>query len=81
MDNKRQLKNYPTWKLALRFGSLFLVIVIIIEFIVKIFQVGNLSFINENLNNGEWLNYIISRIILGLTYGFVMAYLTKKQAK
>ncbi len=79
--DKRQLRNIPTWKLALRFGSVFLVIVLLIELMVGVYKTGNLSFIKENITNGQWLTYVISRIILGVTYGFVMAFLTKKQVK
>ncbi len=32
------------------------------------------AFVNEKINNGLWLRYLISRIVGGLLYGMIMGY-------
>jgi len=79
--SKRALKKVPLWKLALRFGSIFIIVVIIIQLIWEFFSSGNLQAINESFQLGYWVTFIISKLILGLVYGFTMAYFTKRKAK
>lgn len=79
--NKRDFHKEPIWRLALRFGSIFIIVVIIIELIWEFFSSGNLIALRESFQNGKWITYFISKLLLGLVYGFTMAYFTKRNAK
>lgn len=79
--SKRKIRLEPFWKLALRFGLIFILVVVIIQFIWTFFSSGNLNFISESLHNGQWVTYLISKLLIGVVYGVVMAYFTKKNAK
>ncbi len=79
--SRRSIKKEPTWRLALRFGIVFTIVVIIIQTIWEFFASGNLQAIPESFQNGQWINYTISKLVVGAVYGFTMAYFTKKNAK
>ncbi len=78
--SKRKLRQTPLWKLALRFGLVFIVVVAIIQLVWEFFSSGNLQAVSNAFQNGQWITYVLSKIILGLVYGFVMAYFTKRKA-
>jgi len=80
MSNRKILKE-PFWRLALRFGVLFIIVVIIIQLIWELFSSGNFKAISESFQNGKWLPYTISKIILGIVYGVTMAFFIKRKAK
>ncbi len=79
--NKRDLLKEPFWRLSLRFGIIFIIVVAIIQIIWELFETGNLTAISESFENGKWIVYAISKIVLGLVYGVTMAYFTKRNAK
>jgi len=76
MNNK--FKNVPFWQLALKLGLIFILIVMFIQLIWEWIKVGNLSFITDGFNNGEWVNYVGSKLILGFVYGIVSAFFLKR---
>ncbi len=76
----RNLKNIPLWKLALRLGIVFILIVMFIQFFWEWIKTGNLNFFTEAFKNGNWLSYTVSRIILAVVYGLVSAYFLKHNA-
>lgn len=78
---KRKILKEPFWKLALRFGLIFTLVVVVIQFIWEFFSSGNLNKISESLQNGQWTSYVFSKVIVGAVYGIVMAYFTKRNAK
>ena len=80
MKNRKILKE-PFWKLAIRFGLIFILVVVIIQLIWEFFSSGNLTAIFESFKNGQWITYVLSKLIVGSVYGIVMAYFTKKNAK
>jgi hypothetical protein len=51
----RNLKNMPLWKLALRLGIVFILIVMLIQFFWEWIKTGNLKFIAEAFKNGNWI--------------------------
>lgn len=79
--SKRSIRKEPFWRLALRFGILFIIVVIIIQLIWELISSGNLQAISESLHNGQWIVYVVSKLILGLVYGVTMAFFTKRNAK
>lgn len=80
MSNRDILKE-PFWRLALRFGIIFIVVVIIIQLIWEFFSSGNLQAVAESFQNGKWLPYAISKVVLGAVYGIAMAFFMKRKAK
>lgn len=76
----RNLKNMPLWKLALRLGIVFILIVMLIQFFWEWIKTGNLKFIVEAFKNGSWITYAVSRLILATVYGLTSAYLLKRNA-
>lgn len=78
--NNRNLKNVSFWALAFRLGIIFVVIVMIVQFIWEWIATGNLDFISNSFKTGSWLPYIVSRIFFGAIYGLVSAYFLKRNA-
>lgn len=78
--NPKKLQNIPLWKLALRVGSTFTFIFIILELIWKISRNGGILHVQESLQNGHWKMYVLSKIIMLLAYGFSVGYLLKRNA-
>ena len=79
--SKRNIRREPFWRLSLRFGIVFIIVVIIIQLIWELFSSGNLNVISESIQNGKWIVYTISKLILGIVYGVTMAFFTKRNAK
>ncbi len=79
--SNRAIRNEPFWRLALRFGLVFVIVVIIIQLIWEFFSAGNLHVVTESFENGNWISYTISKIVLGIVYGVTMAFLMKRKAK
>lgn len=80
MTPKKDLRKEPLWRLALRFAIIFIIVVVIIEAIWQLFSEGNLQVVSKSIENGQWVNYLITKLIVGTVYGFTMAYFTKKKA-
>lgn len=79
--SKRSIRKEPFWRLAVRFGIVFILVVMIIEFIWNFFSSGNLNSITDSFKNEKWMVYVISKLVLGVVYGVTMAYFTKRNAK
>jgi hypothetical protein len=79
--SKSTLLKVPLWKLALRFGLIFVFVVILIQLIWEFFSSGNLQAITKSIEDGYWVTYVISKVFIGVVYGFIMAYFTKRNAK
>ena len=79
--SKRSIRKEPFWRLTIRFGIVFIIVVIIIQLIWEFFSSGNLKAIPESIQNGQWITYILSKLIIGIVYGVTMAYFTKRNAK
>lgn len=77
--SKNQYKNVPLWKLAIRLGLVFILILVIIKFFWNWIKVGDLSFIKQSFDNGKWIGFVISHIFGGLIYGLIVGYFLKKQ--
>ncbi len=75
------IRKEPFWRLTLRFGLIFIIVVILIQLIWEFFSSGNLNAVSESFNNGKWLPYTISKVVLGIVYGVTMAFLMKRKAK
>ena len=79
--SKRSIRKEAFWRLALRFGIVFIIVILIIQLIWELISSGNLNAISKSFENGKWEVYVISKIILGVVYGVTMAFFTKRNAK
>lgn len=84
---KAIISSKKYWISVIFIGLVFILILLIFSIIKHVMQYGGLgidSFINDNINNGKWVRYFISRIVGGLMYGMIMAYyfeLRKRKSK
>ncbi len=74
---KEIISSKEYWKSVLVTGLMF---IIIFSLIMVIFQYSfNLEeFSQQNLKDGKWMRYLISRIIGGLIYGCFMGYVVHR---
>jgi len=79
--SKRSIRKEPFWRLALRFGIVFILVILVIQLIWELVSSGNLQAIPDSFKTDKWIVYVISKLILGVVYGVTMAYFTKKNAK
>lgn len=79
--SNRDIRKEPFWRLAIRFGIIFIIVVIVLQLIWEFFSSGNLNAIPDSFQNGKWLPYTISKIVLGTVYGVTMAFFMKRKAK
>ncbi|GEM_PF-2993381 len=76
---KNNLKNVPLWKIAIRLGLIFILVLSLIRFFWNWIESGNLTFLKAGIESGKWVSYLISNVIGGLIYGFSMGYYFKNQ--
>jgi hypothetical protein len=79
--SKRQLRNVALWKLALRFGSIFMLIVVLIQALLQFFRNGNFNKVSQSLEDGTWAQYVITTLLIGAVYGVTTALITKNNLK
>ncbi|MDY8136496.1 hypothetical protein [Aquimarina sp. 2201CG5-10] len=65
-------KRYWIW--VFRLGIGFMIIFSIVEHFMQYGGLAYDTFIEEKINNGRWIRYVISRIAGGLIYGIILAY-------
>jgi uncharacterized membrane protein len=73
-----KINKYSFLKLVLFTASIFLVIVLIIEFL---YSLTTKETVTEITNNMKTPMYIIKKIVSSLIYGIIMAYFMKRKAK
>jgi len=79
--SKRRIRKTPLWKLALRYGIIFMIVVVIIQTVMEIFKSGNLDQVPLSLSDGTWVQYLFKTLVLGIVYGLTMAFIQKNNAK
>jgi len=73
-----KINKYSFLKLVFFTASIFLVIVLIIEFL---YSLTTKETVTEIINNMKTPMYIIKKIVSSLIYGVIMAYFMKRRAK
>lgn len=74
--------NLPSyWSLVIRFSTIFVLIVIVIEMIFELIKVGNLKAVSLSFNDFTWLKYLAIKLIIGFAYGLFMARITLNRLK
>ncbi|WP_103864685.1 hypothetical protein [Aquimarina sp. I32.4] len=68
------LSSKKYWQSVCFIGIGFMIIFSVIEYFMQYSTLGLDVFVNERINNGMWVRYLLSRIVGGLAYGMVMGY-------
>ena len=82
---QNNILEVPFWKVALRFSSSFLVLLAIFLTAVSYFKAENYeafaSVIDASIEDGSYVQFIGSKILVAIVYGVSMAYFNIKKAK
>ncbi|WP_299312188.1 hypothetical protein [uncultured Aquimarina sp.] len=62
------------WFSVLLLGLVFVVLFSVIEHFMQYGGLALDTFVDEKINNGLWIRYLLSRIIGGLLYGMILGY-------
>ncbi|MDH7445194.1 hypothetical protein [Aquimarina sp. 2201CG14-23] len=62
------------WISVLLLGLVFIVLFSITEHLMQYGGIAFDAFVEDKINNGRWVRYLISRIIGGLVYGMILGY-------
>ncbi|WP_299214928.1 hypothetical protein [uncultured Aquimarina sp.] len=62
------------WVSVLLLGLVFIVLFSVIEHLMQYGGLALDTFIDEKINNGLWIRYLLSRIVGGLLYGMILGY-------
>ncbi|MHA7056214.1 hypothetical protein ACWGOQ_0003270 [Aquimarina sp. M1] len=62
------------WVSVVLLGLVFVVLFSIIEHFMQYGGLAFDTFLNEKINNGLWIRYVLSRIVGGLLYGMILGY-------
>jgi len=79
--SKRQLRKESFLKLTLRFGGIFMLVVVIIQVLLELFRSGNLKAVSKSIDDGTWVQNIINLLIIGIVYGVTTTLIKKNTAK
>ena len=79
--SNRKIRNAPFWKLAVRSGIIFMIVVVIIRIIMTVFKEGNLNNVSKSLTDGSWVQSVLNLLIIGVVYGVTMTFIQKNNAK
>jgi hypothetical protein len=70
----KSYKNQSFFKLATRFGLVFLVVVSIIKIVASIFTTGSVSgMINQYFSFNTWQHFVSIQLMMSAIYGLFMA--------
>lgn len=62
------------WSTVLLLGLGFIIVFSVIEHFMQYKGVALDTFMNEKINNGLWIRYVLSRIVGGMLYGMILGY-------
>lgn len=62
------------WISVLLLGLVFILLFSVIEHFMQYRGLAFDAFIDEKINNGRWVRYLMSRIVGGLMYGMILGY-------
>ena len=67
-------KSQPFFKLVLRFGLIFLVVITVLKIVFGIFKAGGISgMIDQYFLEDRWLQFVKIQLIISAVYGLFMA--------
>ncbi|AXT51194.1 hypothetical protein D1818_10295 [Aquimarina sp. BL5] len=62
------------WVSVLFLGLIFIIPFSVIQYLMEYGGLAFDTFIEEKINNGFWVRYLLSRIVGGLSYGMILGY-------
>lgn len=69
-----EYKNKSFFKLAVRFGLVFLVVVSMIKIVMAIFNTGSIAgMVNEYFSKDTWQQFVLIQLVISAIYGLFMA--------
>ncbi|PKV49657.1 hypothetical protein ATE84_1691 [Aquimarina sp. MAR_2010_214] len=68
------LSSKRYWSTVFFVGFSFIIIFSVIEYFMQYSSAAWDTFIEERINDQQWVRYMISRIVGGLVYGMIMGY-------
>ncbi len=68
------LSSKRYWLTVIYVGLGFVIIFSVIEHLMQHGGIAFDSFVKEKNNNGQWVRYVVSRVVGGLLYGMIMGY-------
>lgn len=69
-----EYKNKSFFKLAVRFGLVFLVVVSMIKIVMAIFNTGSIDgMVNEYFSKDTWQQFVLIQLVISAIYGLFMA--------
>ncbi len=67
-------KSQPFFKLALRFGLIFLAVITILKIVISIFKTGGISgMADQYFSEDKWLQFVKIQLVISAIYGLFMA--------
>jgi hypothetical protein len=67
-------KNQPFFKLVLRFGLIFLVVITVLKIVFGIFKTGGISgTIDQYFSEDRWIQFVKIQLVISAIYGLFMA--------
>ncbi len=73
----RKIHHAPFYKMVIRLGFVFVLVVGIIQFFYNLFSTGSLAFFTRAFREGTWLQSLIYYLIIGIVYGVTMGLIIK----
>ncbi len=71
---KAIISSKKYWITVCFIGLGFVIVFSVVEHIMQYGGIALDSFVEEKINNGQWIRYVVSRLIGGLVYGMIMGY-------
>ncbi len=69
-----EYKNKSFFKLTIRFGLVFLVVVSMIKIVMAIFNTGSIAgMVNEYFSKDTWQQFVLIQLVISAIYGLFMA--------
>jgi hypothetical protein len=82
---QNNILEVPFWKVAIRFSSSFLVLLALFLSGVSYFKAESqdafTDAIDASIEDGTWVNFVMSKVAVAIVYGVAMAYFSRKKAE
>ncbi len=67
-------KSQPFFKLVLRFGLIFLVVITVLKIVIGTFKEGGISgMVDQYFYEDRWLQFVKIQLVISAIYGLFMA--------
>ena len=67
-------KNQPFFKLVLRFGLIFLVVITVLKIVISTFKTGGITgMVDQYFSEDRWMQFVKIQLVISVIYGLFMA--------